>query len=177
HRRHRRASGARPGRHRRCAVMRIAIAGLSHETNTYADPIMGTTSLEDFRVRRGASILRLSGTRTYVGGMLDACAAIDAEVVPTIWALAGPSGTIEAGAYALIKADLLAAVASELPLDAIVLELHGAAVAEGVDDVEADLGAALREIVGGTALVAALDLHGNITPAMGELYDGLFGVH
>ena len=47
---------------------RLAIAGISHETNTYCQ---GTTGLSEFWVLRGERISRrLGGTRTEVGGML-----------------------------------------------------------------------------------------------------------
>jgi microcystin degradation protein MlrC len=64
-----------------------------------------------------------------------------------------------------------------MPFDALAIELHGAAVAIDTDDVEGDLGAAIRDVVGDIPVVAALDLHGNVSDAMGEHYDALLGCH
>lgn len=158
--------------------MRIAIGGIGHETNTFADAVTGVTGLDRFVVRRGADVLRARGTATFTGGFLEACDEIGAEPVPTLWAWANPSGTIAASAYATLRADLLERLASVLPVDAVALDLHGAGVVEGIDDLEGDLGAAVRDLVGpDVPIVAALDLHGNITDAMAETYDALFGNH
>jgi toxic protein SymE len=159
--------------------IRVAIAGISHETNTYAVESTGLTGLDRFRVSRGEKIVdRNRGLRTYVGGMLDAADAIGAEVVPTLHALAEPSGTIAADAYAALKDELLQSVEAALPVDAVALELHGAGVVDGTPDLEGDLGLALRRLVGpDVKLVGAFDLHGNVTPAMADAYDVLLPVH
>jgi microcystin degradation protein MlrC len=159
--------------------VRVAIAGISHETNTYAVDSTGHTGLDLFRISRGAEILeRERGVRTFVGGMLDAADEIGAEVVPTFLARADPSGTIAAEAYASMKAELLATVEAVLPVDAVALELHGAGVVDGTPDLEGDLGSALRDLVGlDVPVVAAFDLHGNVTDEMVEAYDVLLPVH
>src|SRR6202022_4109458 len=147
--------------------MRVAVGGVGHETNTFAVASTGLTTIQRFRRLRGPQILEsLRGTGSGVGGILGACAARGDDAVPTFYALADPSGTIAADAYVELKRELLVALAAALPVDAVALELHGAGVAEGVDDLEADLGAAIRDLVGPDVPVAAvLDLHGNTTPA------------
>jgi microcystin degradation protein MlrC len=156
--------------------LRIALGGISHETNTYADPISGLTDLDRFGIRRGERMLRARGTETFVAGFLDACDEIGAEPVPTLWAIAAPSGTITASAYAALHGELLERLAAAQPFDAVALELHGAGVVDGIDDLEGDLGAAVRRLVGpDVPVVAALDLHGNITAAMVDAFDAFFG--
>ena len=158
--------------------MRIAVGGLSHETNTYAVASTGVTGLNRFNQVAADAILKSAGTGSALGGILDRCAARGDEIAPTFYALAEPSGTIAADAYAHLKAELLARLAGAMPVDAVALELHGAGVAEGVDDIEADLGRAIRDVVGPEVPVAAvLDLHGNVTPAMADAYDLLLGCH
>jgi microcystin degradation protein MlrC len=54
-----------------------------------------------------------------------------------------------------------------LPVDVVLLYLHGAMVAEGYDDCEGDLLARCREVTGAkTTIGAELDLHSHLTPAM-----------
>ena len=157
-------------------MLRIALGGISHETNTYADSVSGPTGLDRFVVRRGDRMLKARGTATFMGGFLDACDEIGAEPVPTLWAYANPSGTVTAAAYAALRDELLERLAAALPVDAVALELHGAGVVEGIDDLEGELGAAVRELVGpDVPIVAALDLHGNITDHMAETFDAFFG--
>jgi len=159
--------------------MRIAVGGVSHETNTYAVASTGLTEVDEFEVYAGARLVELlAGTGSGIGGILDECARRGDEILPTSFAIAHPSGTIAAGAYAEVKARLLESLAAALPVDAVALELHGAGVAEGIDDIESDLGVAIRQIVGDAVPISAvLDLHGNVTPAMGEVFDLLLGCH
>ena len=61
-----------------------------------------------------------------------------------------------------------------LGLDGVLLALHGAMVAEGELDVEADIVSQVRAIVGtATPIVVLLDMHGNISPRLVELADVL----
>ena len=151
-------------------MRRVGVIGLEHETNTFRP---GTTPLEAFTVNRGEAILAERGRRTYAAGMLDGIDAIGAEAVPLVIAGAQPSGRIAADAYLALRDELVAAV-TDAGLDAVVVQLHGAGVAEGVDDVEADLGTHLREVLGpDVPLLGSLDLHANLTPATLAPYDAL----
>lgn len=158
--------------------MRIAVGGFSHETNTYATACSGPTPLEAFRVHRGEEIVATyGGTGSYLGGILDAVDDLGGSAVPALHAIAEPSGTIAASAYGRLRSELLDHLERCLPVDGVALELHGAAVAEGVDDVEADLGRAVRSLVGPSVpVVAVLDLHANVTPALVEVLDLVVGV-
>jgi len=154
----------------RDVTRRVGIIGLEHETNTFRS---APTALAEFTVRTGDEILEERGRRTYAGGMFDGIDEIGAEAVPLVVAGAQPSGTIDSQAYVALKQQLIGAVLST-PLDAVVLQLHGASVAEGVDDIEADLGFALRVALGpDVPLVGSLDLHADLTPATLAPYDAL----
>lgn len=161
------------------APLRLAIGGIFHETNTYADDCTGTTGLDRFEVLRGDEIVeRHRGNRTHIGGMLAAADEAGIEVVPLCDAVAMPSGTVEREAYDVLKAELLDAARSAAPFDAIALTVHGAGVVDGIEDLEADLAEAVREALGPEPkIVAVLDLHGNISSRMVERYDLLLGVH
>ncbi|MEZ5230385.1 MAG: M81 family metallopeptidase, partial [Acidimicrobiales bacterium] len=162
----------------RFALMRIAIGGIVHETNSYAVDSFGMTSLSSFGVRRDERILRYEGTRTFIGGMIAGARAAGHEVVPTLHAFAQPSGTIEAETYSLLRDELVERIEAALPLDAVVLDTHGAGIVEGIDDLEADLGASIRSVIGESIpLLTTLDLHGSITEEMNEVYDYLLGVY
>lgn len=149
---------------------RVGIVGLEHETNTFRD---GPTPLADFDVVRGADLEVERGKRTYAGGMFDGIDAIGATAVPLVVAGAQPSGAIDADAYRTLRDEIVAAVRAA-DVDAVVCQLHGAAVAVGIDDVEADLGRALRDALGpDVPIVGSLDLHANLTPETLAPYDAL----
>jgi len=65
-------------------------------------------------------------------------------------------------------------IAAAGPLDAVYLDLHGAMVAEHLDDGEGEILARVRKRIGQSVpLVASLDLHANVTPVMIEHADAL----
>lgn len=79
-------------------------------------------------------------------------------------------------AFAEMLGELLDGIEGAMPVDAVCLSLHGAGVAEGVDDLEAAALVEVRKLVGPKVPVAVvLDLHGNITQEMVDQADGLFG--
>src|SRR5262245_9639041 len=116
--------------------------------------------------------------RDYLGGMIAAGDALGIELVPTFAASAEPSATIAREAFDTMRDALLAGLRDAGSVDAICLSLHGAGTAEGIDDVEGTLLAAVREMVGADVpLVVTLDLHGHLTPAMVEQADLLLNCH
>ena len=154
--------------------MRIAIAGISHETNSYCKDL---TNGEAFRVLRGDDLLATDGQETDVGGMVNALRALGMQPIPIIACDAQPSGVIERNAYTAFKQQILDGLSAER-CDAVLLALHGAGVVEGIDDLEGDLCVAVRALVGADVpLVATFDLHGNITQTMGDALDGVFACH
>ena len=158
---------------------RIAIGEIAHETNTFCAAPTAVGVFKRYQWQHGEEIVAAhAGNRSYVGGMLDTAATLGVEAVPTFCTMAYPSGTITAAAYAEIIAELLGGIARARPIDAVCLSLHGAGVAEGVDDLEGDILARVRALVGpDVPIAAALDLHGNLTRAMVDAADGLFGTN
>ncbi|MGA0863177.1 MAG: M81 family metallopeptidase [Ilumatobacteraceae bacterium] len=158
--------------------MKFAVAGLMHETNTYAVPVSGYTTRKDFTIRHGEELLKYSGMNTYIGGIIDECLRRGIEIVPLMSAIAGPSGTIESEVYEEFKNEILRGLRDNPDIDALVMELHGAGVAEGVDDLEGDLIAAIREVTGPELpITAALDLHGNLSQTMADKFTAILGNH
>lgn len=157
-------------------TFRVAVGGIIHETNTYCKDL---TRLEEFRQSRGAEIIAANrGVRSYVGGMIDAAEELGATLIPTFLGNATPSGTIAAAAYRSMLDELLAGIRAAMPVDAVALALHGAGVAEGIDDLEGHLCQAVRDVVGPEVkIVVTLDLHGNLTQAMADLVEVALGVH
>jgi len=144
-------------------------------TNTYC---RDQTPADAFHCSRGDRLFRARGTETSVGGALAACEERGLEVVPVLVAAAQPSGTIAAQAYAGFKQEILEGLAAAMPLDGIFLDLHGAGVVDGIEDLEADLAGAIRSLAGpDMPIVATFDLHGNVTQAMADALDGVFACH
>ncbi|MBI3865088.1 MAG: M81 family metallopeptidase [Planctomycetia bacterium] len=148
--------------------MRIAIGGISHETSTFAKTRTTVADFEDgFGLYRGEEIIeRFRGANICTGGFIDGAAKHGFELAPLLWGFAYPSGLINAADYAALKGEFLDRLrqAQGQPggVDGVLLDLHGAMVAEGVDDADGDLIAAVREVVGPKCpIVVTFDLHGN----------------
>lgn len=151
----------------------LAIAGLIHETNTYAAEFAGMTALAAFEQYHGDEIEHaFNGSNHQVGGFIEGARQAGVTLVHTYVAQATPSGTIEAEAYLTMKQRVLDGIRAALPVDGVLLALHGAGVADGVEDVEGDLAGAVRALVGPEIPIAAVyDLHGNMTDAMHDACD------
>lgn len=160
-------------------MARIAIGGFWHETNTFA-PVKAT--LRDYEepdawpgLTRGPTLLDAFGDANIpIAGFI---ATMRHHVlVPLLWGSASPSAHVERHAYETIAGmlieDLVAAHRAQ-PLDAIYLCLHGAMVAEHLEDGEGELLARIRAAVGDVPIVVSLDLHANVTERMFELADAL----
>jgi microcystin degradation protein MlrC len=159
--------------------MRIAIGELAHETNTFCP---GPTEAAAFKEREwthgDALLARHRGVRDYLGGMLAGAEARGIEIVPVFATHAEPSGTISARAYGEMRGELVGGLERAGAVDAICLALHGAGVAEGLDDIEGDILARVRAALGPSLpVVVTLDLHANVTNAMVHSATALLGVN
>ncbi len=151
--------------------MRIVIARVNHETNTFS-PVQ--TPLNAFNPRWGADALAAAdGSATAMGAFIDFARARGAEIVTPVFALANPSGPVEDEAYEALHQPIVDA--ARKGCDAILLDLHGAMVTRSFDDGEGELLKRLRAIVPHTPIGVALDLHGNITGTMVEAADLIAG--
>ncbi len=160
---------------------RILIAGYQHETNTFAPSLADWAaftrgdSFPAFSQGQAMQTL-MTGVNIPIGGFIDTAKARGWTLLPSCWAGAIPSSFVTRDAFERIAdaicADVRAALAAGL--DAVYLDLHGAAVAEHAPDSEGELLARLRVIVGAAIpIVASLDLHANVTRRMLAQADAL----
>lgn len=153
-------------------AVRLAVGGFWHETNTSA---AGPTTLADFEVHEGPAVVdALGGTRTPLGGFLDAGSGAGVELIPTGFAFALPSGLVTREAHQQLTDGLVERLAAARP-DGILLDLHGAMAAEGCDDVEGALLGSLRARLGDVPVGVVFDFHANNTPAFVERVDVFAG--
>ncbi len=151
--------------------MRIVAARFNHETNTFS-PV--ETPLESFAPLHGQDALEFGrGSATALGAFIAYADAEGADISVPLSATANPSGPAPAEVFEALAAPIVEAV--KAGCDAILLDLHGAMVADGIDDCEGELLARVRAAAPGVPLGVALDLHGNITPRMVENCDCIVG--
>ena len=157
--------------------VKIGIAGLRHETVTFWP---GVTKLEDFErhASHGPDIIRKKrGTNTMMGGFIHICERERAELFPVCDADGGATATVANAVYDFYIGEMrreFARVAGEL--DGVLLALHGAMVTESLQDTETHIIREVRQVVGpDKPIMVALDLHGNLDPAILKEATAIFG--
>lgn len=148
--------------------MKIFAAQLSTETNTFAPCPTGWGGFQEYGIFRGDASIRSPEGVGYLLAELRRIAESDGhEIVEGLSTEAQPSGPVIQEVYETLRDEIVAGVRAALPLDAVVLMLHGAMVAQAHDDCEGDLLARIREVVGPDVPIAAtLDPHCHFTELM-----------
>lgn len=160
-------------------IMRIAVGGFQHETNTFAPAKADYAAFAQADawpgLQRGSDLLSaFKGMNVPVGGFIDAAIAAGHELLPLVWCSATPSAPVTEDAFERIMAMMLEDLRAAGAPDAVYLDLHGAMVTEHHEDGEGEILARVRAAIGpGTPLVASLDLHANVTDAMVAHADAL----
>lgn len=146
--------------------MRFLLAGIVHETNTFAEK---RTDIDEFEANGlfwGEEMLALAGTNTVVGGVVETANAMGIELIPVVATSAIPGGLVTDRVFELVVSAIEEAVHRERP-DAIILDLHGAMVTESHDDGDGAVLARVRGAAGpAIPIFATLDLHANVGPEM-----------
>ena len=148
--------------------MRVFSGALATETNTFAPMPTGLASFGD---RGYFPAGQHPDHMLYFSGPLWAARLRGArdglDLVEGMVAGAQPSGITTRHAYETLRDELLRDLRAALPVDMVLLGLHGAMVADGYDDCEGDLLASVRQIVGPAVVVGAeLDPHNHLSQAM-----------
>ena len=157
--------------------MRIVIAQMSHETNTFSPVITDLARFSGGRERPlqdddAINIYRNSAS--CIGGYLAVAEELDGDIHIPIAAGAAPSGPVEDDAYEYIATQILGAVSR---CDVLMLDLHGAMVTRSHDDGEGELLRRIRAIAPDLPIAVSLDMHANIFPDMVNLATVITGYH
>ncbi len=153
-------------------MARIAVGGWQHETNTFAPLRADYSAFERADEWPGLCqgqdlFCEVEGVHLPVTGAVEALRGHGHTLVPLLWCAATPSAHVTRGAFERIAAMLLDALARAMPVDGVYLDLHGAMVCEHLEDGDGEILRRVRASVGPSVpVIASLDLHANVTPAM-----------
>ena len=149
--------------------LRIALIHVMQETDTF-NPV--PTTLVDFQkvaLLEGESVLTRVDANGPLAGYLEALRESNVAVhtVPILRADAQSGGRLNRDTLDELTKRISRQLEAVLPLDAMMVLLHGAACADGVDDVEGHILSAIRAVSGpDLPLALMLDHHANITQEM-----------
>ena len=149
--------------------MRFVIALMRHETNTFS-PI--PTPLRAFNrgsttggpLRGEDAVRACRGTNSAAAAFMDLVEKQGDEFVMPLMANAVPSGVVTADAFESMAAIIVDAVRDGC--DGVMLDLHGAMVAEGFPDAEGELLARIRAVAPDVPIAVSLDFHANFSAAL-----------
>jgi microcystin degradation protein MlrC len=160
-------------------LARIAIGGFQHETNTFSPT---PASLADFEApdawpgltRGGAMLDAVAGINLPAAGFVQEARSLHHELVPLTWCSAQPSGRVSRDAYEHVSGLLLDDLRRAGSVDGVYLDLHGAMVAEHIDDADGELLRRVRALLGpDVPIVASLDYHANVSALMARTASAL----
>lgn len=148
--------------------MRVFVASLATETNTFSPIRIDRGAFEDaFYAPPGEH----PETPTLCSAPFIAARKRASEQGFTLiegtatWA--EPAGLVSREAYEGLRDEILDQLRAAMPVDVVLLGLHGAMIAEGYDDCEGDLLTRARTIAGRDAIIGVeLDPHCHLTQAM-----------
>lgn len=150
--------------------MKLFIAGLDTETNTFSPMQTGHEAFSENQIAHGDATekpLNCCSSQLFV--WRKAAEAKGWKVIESLCAVAEPGGKTTRTVYESFRTTILDDLRAAMPVDGVMLALHGACVADGYDDVEGDLLHHVRLLVGPDIPIAAeLDLHCHLTDRMVE---------
>lgn len=158
-------------------TLRIFAAALGAEVNTFSPLPIDRSRFAELWLHPAGTLPR-DADPPLIAAPLRRAWALEAAgvaiVTQGLCAGAQPGGLIARATYEALRDELMGDLAAAGPVDIVLLGLHGATVADGYDDGEADLMTRVRAIVGpNVTLAALLDPHCHLSPAMLALADVL----
>src|SRR5579884_2375879 len=146
--------------------MRVGVASIVQESNTFSPRPTRIDDFESQGILEGAALLALEGTNTEAGGAIAKLRELRTEPVPVLRAWAMSGGPLQAETFDYLRRRLDDALLAAMPLDGLVLSLHGALVAEHLDAADHGLLVAARAAVRDVPVGVCLDLHANVTAGL-----------
>jgi len=155
--------------------MKIFTAALGTETNTFSPVPTSMSSFSDYNLYRPGehpdrpleftAPLWVARQRARSRGW---------QVIEGTCAGALPAGITVRHDYEVLRDEIIGQIVAAMPLDAVVLSMHGAMVADGYPDCEGDLLHRARAIVGDDVVIGLeIDPHCHLTNKMVESADAI----
>ena len=153
--------------------IKLVGGGIIHESCTFITRFIpgrwrgkGEEVLDNFRGKR----------RSFLSAMIDVCDREGVELIPTTYGWPDSNGRVLNESYYSLLNPLLEGIEAALPVDGVLLQLHGGGATEDEDDLEGHVLEQVRKVVGDEIpVVTPLDMHANIGPKMmkhGSFYCG-----
>lgn len=158
--------------------MRIAIGVFGHEANSFSPHATGWDDFAGRQLQRGEEMLEgWASAKTELSGAMSVLdKEPDCEVVPLLAARAMSGGPLIQEVFSSLTDELVSRLETAIPVDGVLLVLHGAMMAEKTSDATGEVLRRVRALSGpDRPVIGTLDLHANVTDLMVEQATGLVG--
>lgn len=147
--------------------MKVFIAGLSTETNSFSPLPTGSLGFAEGPVYHGdATRHPLQYTTAPLHIWRETAEARGWQIIESLSAHAQPAGPTVRAVYEAFRDEILSDLRAAGPVDIILFALHGAMMADGYEDCEGDLIAHCRAIAPDAVIGGLLDPHCHLTQEM-----------
>ncbi|MEM1111548.1 MAG: M81 family metallopeptidase [Pseudomonadota bacterium] len=151
---------------------RVFVAGYLTETNTFAPFPTGIATFKEMMWFERGEAAEEPSRADVCYEYISRARALGWDVVAGLRTFAQPGGRIPQPVYEKLRDEILNHLRESLPVDAVLLAVHGAMVADGECDGEGDLIARCRDIVGEAVPIGVHhDPHAHLTRKMVENAD------
>ncbi|WP_370207010.1 M81 family metallopeptidase [Pararhodobacter marinus] len=154
--------------------MKTFIACLATETNSFSPLPTSYASFDEGMIHHGTAT---SSKPLYWTGAMSLwrkeAEARGWDVAESLAAFAQPSGPTLRKVYEQFRDEILADLKAAMPVDIVLLQLHGAMIADGYPDCEGDLIAHIRALAPDAKIGGLLDPHCHLTEVMLTKADAL----
>lgn len=148
--------------------MKLLIACLATETNTFSPMPTGRLAFEAAMVSREATKLPGNLFTAPLHEWRRMGEELGWDVIESLSAAAQPAGPTVRAVYEGFRDEILADIKTHQP-DVLLMSMHGAMVADGYDDCEGDMMRRARSLMGPDKVIGLeLDPHNHLTDAMIE---------
>lgn len=147
--------------------MKTFIASLATETNSFSPLPTGLAGFQEGGLYHGDATRQPVSYWTGALHLWRARAeARGWDVAESLATFAQPAGPVVGPVYQALRDEILTDLAAALPVDMVLLGLHGAMIAQGCDDCEGDLIQRIRALAPNARIGGLLDPHCHMTEAM-----------
>jgi microcystin degradation protein MlrC len=155
---------------------RVLIGSIKQETNGFNRNTTPYAAYEKQGLNVGDRLFEVySDVNLELGGFIEVGRREGWELIPSVASFAPPSGPVEDEAFDRLVGILEETARKAMPLDGVLLALHGSMVTESHEDAELEIVRRLRAVIGDDVLLmTSLDPHCNISYEMADLVDGMF---
>ena len=147
--------------------MKLFMASLATETNSFSPIPTGWSGFKEHLYTKEASRGEAGLYAAAATLWRKRAEALGWQVAEGLSTYAQPAGPTVRSVYETMRDDILDDLRAAMPVDVVLMSMHGAMIAQGYDDCEGDMMLRVRDIVGPDAVIGLeLDPHCHLTELM-----------